>query len=46
MCEQTDEIEAKKSELTEAKEQLFTLKSKISKLERELVELGVVEANT
>ena len=45
-CEQTDEIEAKKSELTEAKEQLFTLKSKISKLERELVELGVVEANT
>ena len=45
-CEQTDEIEAKKSELTEAKEQLFTLKSKISKLERELVELGVVEVNT
>ena len=45
-CEQTDEIEAKKSELTEAKEELFTLKSQISKLERELVELGVVEANT
>ena len=45
-CEQTDEIEAKKGELTEAKEQLFTLKSKISKLERELVELGVVEVNT
>ena len=45
-CEPTDEIEAKKGELTEAKEQLFTLKSKISKLERELVELGVVEVNT
>jgi len=45
-CEQKDEIEAKKSELTEAKEQLFTLKSNISKLERELVELGVVEVNT
>jgi RND family efflux transporter MFP subunit len=45
-CEQTDEIETKKGELTEAKEQLFTLKSKISKLERELVELGVVEVNT
>ena len=45
-CETTDEIEAKKSELTAAKEQLFTLKAKISKMERELVELGVVEVNT
>ena len=45
-CEQTDEIEAKKKELTEAKEELFTLKSKIAKIERELVELGVVEVNT
>jgi membrane fusion protein (multidrug efflux system) len=45
-CAQTNEIDAKKSELTEAKEQLFTLKSKISKLELELVELGVVEVNT
>ena len=45
-CEETNQVETKKNELTEAKEALFTLKSKISKLERELVELGVVEANT
>jgi RND family efflux transporter MFP subunit len=45
-CEQTDKIEAKKNELTEAKEELFTLKAKVSKLEAELVELGVVEVNT
>ena len=44
-CEQTDEIEAKQSELSQAKEELFTLKSKIIKLEAELVELGVVNAN-
>lgn len=45
-CEQTDKIEAKKKELTEAKEELFTLKAKVSKLEGELIELGVVEVNT
>lgn len=45
-CEPTDEIEAKKSELTKAKEQLFQLKAQIATLERELVELGVVEVNT
>jgi len=45
-CEQPEEVEAKKKELTEAKEQLFTLKSNISKLERELIELGVEEVNT
>ncbi len=45
-CEQTDKKEAKKKELTEAKEELFTLKAKVSKLEGELIELGVVEVNT
>lgn len=45
-CQQTAKIEVKKSELTEAKEELFTLKSRITKLEAELVELGVVEVNT
>jgi len=45
-CAEVDEIEAKRNELTEAKEQLFTLKASISKLERELVELGVVTVNT
>ena len=44
-CEQTDEIKAKQSELSQAKEELFTLKSKITRLEAELVELGFVEAN-
>jgi membrane fusion protein, multidrug efflux system len=45
-CAEVDEIEAKKKELTAAKEQLFTLKANISKLERELVDLGVVAVNT
>lgn len=45
-CGQTDKIEAKKKELTEAKEELFTLRAKISKLKKELIEMGVVEINT
>jgi membrane fusion protein, multidrug efflux system len=45
-CAEIDEIEAKKKELTAAKEQLFTLKANISELERELVDLGVVTVNT
>ena len=45
-CGQADEIEAKKAELTKAKEELFELKSQITMLEADLVELGVVEVNT
>jgi membrane fusion protein (multidrug efflux system) len=45
-CEPTDEIEAKKSEITKAKEELFQLKAQIATLESELVGLGVVEVNT
>ena len=45
-CEPTDEIEAKKSELTKAKEELFQLKAQIATLEGELEALGVVEVNT
>ena len=45
-CEPADEIEAKKNELTKAKEQLFELKSNIAQLERDLIELGVEETKT
>jgi len=44
-CETTDEIVAKKGELTEAKAELFEIKAKITKLEGELVDLGVVETH-
>ncbi|MEN8250163.1 MAG: efflux RND transporter periplasmic adaptor subunit [Bacteroidota bacterium] len=45
-CDKTDNIETKRKELSEAKDELFKLKEKISKIEKELVELGDVETNT
>ena len=44
-CEPANELESKKKELTAAKTQLFELKSKITTLEKEVTELGGVEAN-
>lgn len=44
-CEKADEIESKKKELTDAKAELFELKSNIHNLEKELTEMGVIEAN-
>lgn len=44
-CEPDNKLESKKKELTEAKTQLFELKSKISALEKEVTEMGGIEAN-
>ena len=44
-CESGDPVEAKKKELSDAKTELFNIRAKISTLEKDLANLGVVEEN-
>ena len=45
-CEEGNEVDQKKKELTAAKAELFKVKEKIANLEKELVALGVEETNS
>ncbi len=44
-CTETNEIEAKKKELTAAKTELFELKARVAKLEKELAAMGAIESD-